>query len=166
VGSALGVTCLLLTLAALPATGGAKPVPHPTAERIETRIALPARDTFRVAERESGNLTTYLVGLAGLLLVQYAGIRRMRIALARLASGLPQLIERERADDSFERAITKRYSISGSIKFLDAQELNCKEHRGAVTRAKGVKPARNVTAVPLTARRGSDKGNSWHPKVR
>jgi hypothetical protein len=162
----LGVTCLLLTFAASPATGGAEPVPHSTAERLETGIALPARDTFRVAEQESGNLTTYLVGLAGLLLVQYAGVRRMRIALASLASALPQVIERERADDSFERAITKRYAISGSIKFLDAQELNCREHRGAVPGAQGVKRARNMTAVPPTARRGSNRGNSWHPKVR
>jgi hypothetical protein len=37
-------------------------------------------------EPESGRLTTYLVGIAGLLLVQYAGVRRMRAALASLAS--------------------------------------------------------------------------------
>ena len=40
----------------------------------------------RSVEPESGRLTTYLVGIAGLLLVQYAGVRRMRAALASLAS--------------------------------------------------------------------------------
>jgi hypothetical protein len=47
------------------------------------------RGAPRASEPESGRLTTYLVGIAGLLLVQYAGVRRMRAALASLAS-LPE----------------------------------------------------------------------------
>ena len=39
-----------------------------------------------VRQPESGRLATYLVGIAGLLFIQYAGIRRMRIALASLGS--------------------------------------------------------------------------------